>query len=241
MRKRSPFHHLRITRSCGNFFCRSLLARRPHRLRPAQVITSSKPSRLAARAVGTTFMSIATHAAVYVSRSVPTRWFSMRTLTPLSATSPTHRASTASPSLPISAAVFTSNGRADSVTIFRSQNIEVHRHSQDRRESRRHYLRNLSPSASLPSTVAAKNATAINAADGTVVGTIDLHGKPEIRRRRRQGHYLCQQRGHFRAPSSRCEGPQGTPQLAARRLANRRPALPSTSPITASFPCAMTK
>jgi len=74
---------------------------------------------------------------------------------------------------------FTSNGRADSVTIFDLKTLK----------SIGTVKTDANPDAIIYEPVTkrvftfngrGKNATAINAADGTVVGTIDLHGKPEF-------------------------------------------------------------
>src|SRR6202140_2110793 len=74
---------------------------------------------------------------------------------------------------------FTSNGRSNDVTIFDLKTLKSIGTAKT----------DANPDAILYDSVSkrvftfngrGKNATAINAADGTVVGTIDLHGKPEF-------------------------------------------------------------
>ncbi len=109
---------------------------------------------------------------------------------------------------------FTSNGRSNDVTIFDLKTLK----------SLGTVKTDANPDAILYEPVTkrvftfngrGKNATAINAADGAVLGAIDLRGKPEFAAERL---HLCEQRGLLRTSSSRCREPQGTPSLAARAV-----------------------
>jgi len=111
---------------------------------------------------------------------------------------------------------FTSNGRADSVTIFDLKTLK----------SIGTVKTDANPDAIIYEPVTkrvftfngrGKNVTAINAADGAVVGTIDLHGKPEFAVADGKALSMSTTRILPRSIISMRRA-QGTPQLAARAV-----------------------